>query len=90
MNDIKFLIGFINALAIIVPFFIIVCAIPSIIKKQSKISKIIKNGNNINEFSFQRYAKFYGDTVLFDNEFNYKINKIYDLIIIKNIQISKK
>ncbi|MDD5888508.1 MAG: hypothetical protein PUC82_03345 [bacterium] len=37
--------------------------------------------NNINEWSFQRYADFYGNMVLKDSFFYDKMNKIYDLII---------
>ena len=41
------------------------------------------NTNNINEWSYQRYARFYGNLGPGDNQFNEKINKIYDLIVNK-------
>lgn len=40
------------------------------------------NQNNINEWSYKRYAKFYDRVELFDEKFQEKINKIYDLIMI--------
>lgn len=42
------------------------------------------NTENINEKSYQNYAKFYGNTELKDIKFNEKINKIYDLIVNKH------
>lgn len=36
--------------------------------------------NHVNDHSFQNYAKFYGKVFPSDEQFNYKINKIYDLI----------
>lgn len=38
--------------------------------------------NNISEFSFQKYAKFYGLTILPDANFSTKMNKIYELIAV--------
>jgi len=46
-------------------------------------NSITKKNNTINDFSFQRYAKFYGDISLKDDNFDAKINKIYDLIVNK-------
>ena len=43
------------------------------------ISKLFEN-SHVNEESFQKYAKFYGDAVPYDEEFYLKVNKIYDLI----------
>ena len=37
--------------------------------------------DNISEWSYQRYARFYDKLELIDPEFNTKINKIYNLII---------
>ena len=42
------------------------------------------NKETIDEKSFQNYAKFYGDTVLKDKEFEQKMNVIYDLIVNHN------
>ena len=41
------------------------------------------NNNNINEWSYQRYARFYGNLGPGDSQFTEKINKIYDLIVNK-------
>lgn len=38
--------------------------------------------NNISEFSFQKFGKFYGQIILPDENFNKKINKIYELITV--------
>ena len=37
--------------------------------------------NNISEWSYQRYARFYDDIKASDPKFDEKINKIYDLIV---------
>jgi len=37
--------------------------------------------DNINEWSYQRFARFYGEIKPSDDKFNDKIKKIYDLII---------
>ena len=49
-----------------------------------KFSKKVKDPN-INEWSFQRYAKFYGNTVLKDEFFEHKMNTICDLILTQSI-----
>ena len=57
----------------------------------SKLNKVKKEYTNktktgqVNEESFQRYAKFYGEQVEKDNDFDQKVNKIYTLI-----EINKK
>ena len=38
------------------------------------------NYNHVNEESYQNYAKFYGNTIPKDDEFNDKLNNIYKLI----------
>ena len=47
------------------------------IKNHSKKGKI-------NEWSYQRYARFYGNLILKDEEFNNKLDTIYNLIVNKN------
>lgn len=47
----------------------------------SKHTKITVRNQTINEKSYQRYGKFYGDLILLDQEFENKINKIYDLVV---------
>ena len=42
-----------------------------------------KKRGRINEWSYQRYARFYGNTVLKDEEFDKKLNTIYNLIVNK-------
>lgn len=37
----------------------------------------------ISEWSYQRYARFYGNTILHDEYFENKINAIYDLVVNK-------
>lgn len=86
MENILFIIKIVEIICFIAPICIIIFAIITTIQNKKQINEtfnVIKNNEKISEFSFQKYAKFYGDTVLFDNEFNYKINKIYDLIINK-------
>ena len=41
--------------------------------------------NNINEWSYKRYAKFYDRVELFDDKFQDKINKIRDLVIVEHV-----
>lgn len=41
---------------------------------------------SVNEYSFQKYAKFYGNIVLTDTEFKNKINTIHNLITNKKMQ----
>ena len=43
-------------------------------------------GNDISEWSYQRYARFYGELKPSDNNFEEKINKIYDLIVNKGLE----
>jgi len=75
----KYMLIFILFLLILI--FIIIKSI-----KKREISKL----NNINEFSFQRYAKFFGEIILPDKEFENKIKKIYELIVKnKETDISK-
>lgn len=44
-----------------------------------------EKNSNINEWSYQRYAKFYGNVVLLDPNFQKKIDKIKDCILNNNI-----
>ena len=57
-----------------------------IIEKEEKNTS--KYGNKVSEISFQRYSKFLGKTVLHDENFHKKINKIYELIT-KNKETDK-
>lgn len=57
----------------------------SLIEKTKQKNNNITQTGNINEDSYQRYAKFYDNIVPQDTEFSTKMNKIYNLI-----QIDKK
>lgn len=61
--------------------FIAVIFVLIIVLVYSK-NKNSKKGR-INEWSYQRYAKFYGNTILKDECFDDKINTIYDLVVNK-------
>jgi hypothetical protein len=60
-------------------FFVIGAVL--IIKTSPNVKKI---NSTINEKSYQKYAKFYGEITFLDQEFENKINKIYDLIVKKH------
>ena len=62
--------------------FIVSSIIVSIFVNKKEITD--KN-MTINEKSFQNYAKFYGMMIPVDDEFNRKLNKIYRLIVIENV-----
>ena len=47
--------------------------------------KTIFDKKHINEDSFQKYAKFYGEYVPSDDKFDYKLNQICTLIKEKNM-----
>ena len=42
--------------------------------------------NDVNEWSYQRYARFFGEIKPSDSNFEAKINKIYDLIVNKGYE----
>lgn len=65
----------INALIIIVIIILITIIILSKRKKTRKIDI-----NHINENSFQKYAKFYGEIYPHEEDFDTKLNTIYTLI----------
>ena len=46
--------------------------------------------HGISEFSFQKFAKFFGNTVLPDSNFDNKMLKIYELIVKKKVTDIKK
>ena len=62
-------------------FFVIFLIVVIVYKVISKKSKVVEP--NINEWSFQRYAKFYGNMVLKDEYFQQKMEKICDLVLNK-------
>ena len=43
------------------------------------------NTTHVNQDSFQKYAKFFGETIPSDGKFDEKLNKIYDLILNKKV-----
>lgn len=65
----------INALIIIVIIILITISIITTRKKTRKIDI-----NHINENSFQKYAKFYGEIYPHEEDFDAKLNTIYTLI----------
>lgn len=82
----------------IIVYFEIVCFILLLIVLSVNPNKKNKNpfdkNKNISEFSYQKYAKFYGNIELYDQDFNSKISRIYDLIVNKKytdiIKITKE
>ena len=64
---------------------VIIIFFSSKLNKVKKDSTTITKTGQLNEESFQRYAKFYGETIKKDNDFEQKVNKIYTLI-----EINKK
>ena len=56
----------------------------------SKKEKIVIDKNHVNEQSFQNYAKFYGEFVPSDENFDEKLSKIYSLIHKQHIMDIKK
>ena len=52
----------------------------TVLKEIRKYRYSCINYDHVNEESYQNYAKFYGNTVPSDEEFNSKLNTIYDLI----------
>lgn len=48
-------------------------------KKEVKVEQGLDT-NNVNEESFQRYAKFFGEIYPHEDKFDEKLNKIYELI----------
>lgn len=63
-------------------FLIGICIflIKKIKKSNKKLPAQLKN-NNINENSYQRYMKFYGETIPLDQEFQEKLEKINTLVM---------
>ena len=59
-------------------FYFVCIIIALFVKILSSIKK--DDENEFNENSFQRFAKFYGETIPSDAEFNNKLNKICSLI----------
>ena len=75
-----FIIGVIAVLVLI--------EIGTMITKRSKRKSVdakYKSGN-ISEWSYQRFCRFYGDTVFLDDLFNNKMNIIKDAIIEDNVE----
>ena len=66
---------------------VLVCSILNVIRKY-RYSYI--NKRHVNEESYQNYAKFYGNTVPSDEEFNNKLRVIYKLITKDNEMNIKK
>lgn len=78
-----------EVLFIIIDILIILIGSIIIFKKNNKKENITKSGA-VNQFSYQRYAKFYDNIVPEDKEFNNKINKIYNLIEVDKLRDIKK
>ena len=70
---------------IILLFLLIFLLIKIRRRNNSKTNTLISKEQNINEWSFQRYAKFYGNMVLKDEYFEEKMNTICDLVLNKKI-----
>ena len=67
--------------AISITILIMIIIVPPILfNLKSKNTKIAKS-KSINQNSYQRYAKFYDNTIPKDENFETKINKIYSLIV---------
>ena len=62
-------------LVFVMTTLMVVLTVDSIKKYRNPI-----NFNHVNQESFQNYAKFYGNTIPTDREFNNKLNIIYKLI----------
>ena len=71
-----FLIAWIS-ISIVGVIWVIVLIIKSI---YDELKDVKLDMEHINEESYLRYAKFYGNTIPTDLEFNTKVNKIYELI----------
>ena len=69
--DISIILGIVMAYIII--FF------SSKLNKAKKDYTTITKTGQVNEESFQRYAKFYGETIQKDNDFEQKVNKYIHL-----------
>ena len=67
----------------LVIFFIMVKAYQAY--KNDRLETLTVEESNINEWSFQRYAKFYGNMVLRDDKFQEKMEKICDLVLKEKI-----
>lgn len=68
--------------------FIIIIFILLIIKMEER--KRAQKFYGISEFSFQKYARFYGNTILRDPDFESKMKSIYELIVKKKETDIKK
>lgn len=75
-----------NILIIVLVLIIIITIYNNIKNKNNKITST----GNINEESYQKYAKFYENTIPKDSEFNKKINLIYQAIIVEKQKDIKK
>lgn len=73
---------------IIVIVFIICMTLEYLYKIYYKLknNSVMKKNNTINEYSYQKYAKFYGNTLPIDNEFKHKMDAIYNLIVNKKYE----
>lgn len=61
-------------------FLLVVVVFIGVIYRFRKVKKV-EIDSNINEWSFQRYAKFYGNMVLRDDKFQQKMEKICYLVL---------
>lgn len=62
--------------------FIMIAILIYVIDHLSKNSiKSLNKNKRITDISYQKYAKFYGEEAHIDDEFKYKLKKIYNMII---------
>ena len=74
---------------ICIPIILIIYEISKIFSKNGFVKQQI-DINHVNEDSFQRFAKFYGETYPHEEKFDAKLNKIYLLIKKKGERDIKK
>ena len=76
MDDRVFMIVVVLGFSLVIYFTLFLLAM----FKNKKI-----NTTHVNQDSFQKYAKFFGETIPSDGKFDEKLNKIYDLIKNKKV-----
>lgn len=64
-----------------ITILIIIIILPPILFNLKRKNTKIAKSKSINQNSYQRYAKFYDNTIPKDENFETKINKIYSLIV---------
>jgi len=71
---------------LIVMFALIIKIVYDALYVDENTNSVMKKNKTISEYSYQKYAKFYGTTLPIDNEFKRKIEAIYDLIVNKKYE----